>query len=103
VIDGLRVADNAERSRYELLDGEQVVGWVDYRPAGRSLIIAHTEVAGGEGRGLGSALVRELLEQLRADGRTAIPLCPFTAAFIDRHREYLDVVDPSFRGRFGGA
>ena len=101
--DGLRIADHAERSRFELLEGDRVVGWVDYRPAGKSIIIAHTEVAaGGEGRGLGGTVVRGVLERLRAEGRTAIPLCPFAAAWLDRHRDYLDVVDPSFRGRFGG-
>jgi len=92
------VADNPERSRFELRDGEQVLGWVDYRPAGASVIFAHTEVdAAREGEGLGSVLVRGALEQLRADGRTVIPLCPFTAAFLDRHPDYRDVVDPSFR------
>jgi predicted GNAT family acetyltransferase len=95
------VADVPERSRYELRDGGEVLGWVEYLPAGRSVIIAHTEVLeGGEGRGLGSELVRGVLEDLRARGVTAIPTCPFTAAFIARHPEYADVVDESMRARF---
>lgn len=97
------VVDAPERDRFELLrDGERL-GFVDYRPAGASLIIAHTEIdAGHEGEGLGSALVGGMLDQLRAAGRTVIPLCPFTSAYIARHPDYLDVVDPSFRDRFGG-
>ena len=94
----LEVADNPDQSRFELRDGDAVLGWVDYRPAGASLIFAHTEVDPAHaGEGLGSVLVRGALEQVRADGRTVIPLCPFTAAFLDRHPDYGDVVDPSFR------
>jgi uncharacterized protein len=77
------------------------VGWSDYRPAGVSVIIAHTEIdERREGEGLGSVLVRGALDRIRADGKTVIPTCPFTAAFIQRHPEYVDVVDPSLRGRF---
>jgi len=96
------VEDVPERSRYELREGEELLGWVDYLPAGRSVIVAHTEVlAGGEGRGLGSQLVSAVLEDLRGRGVTVIPTCPFAAAFISRHPEYADVVDASMRARFG--
>jgi uncharacterized protein len=98
---GPAVTDNSTESRFELrLDGE-LVGFAEYRPAGDSTIIAHTEIAEGhEGEGLGGALVRGALERIRASGKTVIPTCPFTAAFIQRHPEYVEVVDPSLRGRF---
>jgi uncharacterized protein len=97
----MTVTDNPGRSRFELLDGDHLLGWVDYLPAGPSVIIAHTEIeAGHEGEGLGSVLVGEMLDQLSASGRTVIPTCPFTAAFIQRHPEYAVVVDPSLRGQF---
>jgi len=99
----MTVTDNAAQSRFELVDGDRVVGWVDYLPAGASVIIAHTEIEDGhEGEGLGSVLVREMLDQLRAADRTVIPTCPFTASFIHRHPEYAGVVDPSLRGQFRG-
>ena len=95
------VEDNPGESRFELrVDGE-LVGWSDYRPAGASVIIAHTEIdERREGEGLGSVLVSGALDRIRADGKTVIPTCPFTAAFIQRHPEYVDVVDASLRGRF---
>jgi len=97
------VVEAPERDRFELLRDGHVLGFVEYRPGGKSLIVAHTEIdAGHEGEGLGSALVGGMLDQLREAGRTVIPLCPFTAAYISRHPDYVDVVDPSFRGRFGG-
>jgi uncharacterized protein len=97
----MTVADNPSLTRFELLDGDRVVGWVEYRPAGANLIIDHTEIEEGhEGQGLGSVLVRTMLDEIRAGEKTVIPLCPFTAAFIRRHPEYADVVDPSVRGQF---
>ena len=98
------VTDNAAESRFELhLDGE-LVGFAEYRPAGDSVIIAHTEIADGhEGEGLGGVLVRAALERIRASGKTVIPTCPFTAAYIQRHPEYVDLVDPSLRDQFVSA
>ena len=95
------VADNPAESRFELhLDGE-LVGFADYRPAGDSVIIAHTEIADGhEGEGLGGVLVREALERIRASGKTVIPTCSFTAGYIDRHREFVDLVAPALRKQF---
>jgi uncharacterized protein len=65
------------------------------------VIIAHTEIAGGhEGEGLGGVLVRAALEQIRASGKTVIPTCPFTAAYIRRHPEFVELVAPELRGQF---
>jgi hypothetical protein len=98
------VRDNPDQSRVELhVDGE-LVGWSEYRPAGDSVIVAHTEIdERREGQGLGSVLVRGTLDHIRASGRTVIPTCPFTAAYIRRHPEYLDLGDPSVREKGGPA
>lgn len=95
------VVDNPSESRFELrLDGE-VIGRAEYRPAGDSVIVAHTEVdEGHEGEGLGSLLVRETLENIRASGKSVIPTCQFTAAYIRRHPEFVDLVEPSLRSQF---
>ena len=99
-----RVVHARELGRYELLagNGGQLLGFVDYLPAGASVIVSHTEVdEGHEGQGLGAELVRGALDAIRASGKTVIPTCPFTAAFIHRHPdEYADLVDPSMRGQF---
>jgi hypothetical protein len=95
------VEDNPEQSRFELrVDGE-LVGWSEYRPAGESVIVSHTEVdEQREGEGLGSALVQGTLDQIRAAGKTVIPTCPFTASYIRRHPEYVDLVAPGLQGQF---
>jgi predicted GNAT family acetyltransferase len=84
----------------ELTVDGTLAGWLDYRPAGQSTIIAHTEVLDGhEGEGLGGELVRAAIEQIVASGRSVIPTCPFAAAYIARHPELQDAVLPSLRGR----
>ncbi len=90
-----------DRSRFELRDGDELLGWLDYRPAGASVILAHTEIAESHGqKGLGGLLVKTALVQLDERGKTAIPTCPFAAAYLHRHPELAGYVDPSFRAQF---
>jgi predicted GNAT family acetyltransferase len=94
------VTDHAERSRFELRVGDELAGWLDYRPAGDSIILAHTEVVDGhEGEGLGGTLVRGAVEAASAMGKTVIPTCTFAAAYIDRHPELDEFLAPHARRR----
>jgi predicted GNAT family acetyltransferase len=87
----LAVRDNTERHRIEL-DAEGHVAFANYKRDGAVLTILHTEVPKElNGKGIGSALVRGLLDQARAQGLTVVPLCPFVAAYMDKHPEYADL------------
>ena len=89
------VADNPQRSRYELTVDGELAGWLEYRPAGESVIVAHTEVLPRyEGRGLGGVLVRHALEAARDAGKTVITTCPFAGAYIERHPELREFLAP---------
>jgi len=86
------VRDNAERHRFEL-DADGHVAFSNYRRDGAILTVLHTEVpAALNGRGIGSALVRGLLETARAQGLKVRPLCPFVSAYIGKHPEYADLL-----------
>ncbi|MCE7000965.1 N-acetyltransferase [Saccharothrix sp. S26] len=74
---------------------------VDGTPAGKAvyirtpdlIVFTHTEVEPAfEGKGVGSALARAALDQARAWEQPVLPLCPFIKGFIERHREYVDIV-----------
>jgi len=86
------VRDNAARHRFEFdVDGH--LAFSNYRRDGATLTILHTEVpAALGGRGIGSALVRGLLDIARAQGLKVKPRCPFVAAYIDKHPEYADLL-----------
>ena len=86
------VTDNPALSRFEMaVDG--VTAFVTYRREGDVLALVHTEVPQAlSGRGVGSALARGTLDLIRAAGLKIRPLCPFIAAFIQRHPDYADLV-----------
>ena len=91
--EGPEIRRNDAGHRYEAwLDGG-VVGFAVYREEPGRVVFLHTEVSDQvEGRGVGSALVRGALDDVRARGERAVPLCPFVAAYIKRHRDFQDLV-----------
>jgi hypothetical protein len=94
--DELRVAEAPERNRYEVLLGDEVVGIAEYVTLGSRRVFTHTQVDRGlEGRGVGSALVRGALDDVRARGLVASNRCPFIRTFLERHPDYADVFAPS--------
>jgi predicted GNAT family acetyltransferase len=99
----LTLHNNLERQRYEAKEGTEVVAFAEYRPVANAVMFTHTEVdEKREGQGIGSRLIRFALEEVRAKGQSAIPMCPFVAAFIQRHLdEYLELVHPAHRRIFG--
>jgi uncharacterized protein len=89
-----RVADNPAELRYELHLDDRIAGHIAYtRDDDGALTLVHTEIEPDlEGGGLGGALVRGALDDLRARGLRMRPLCPFVAAYVQRHPEYGDLV-----------
>ena len=89
-----------EASRYELCDGDRLIGEAAYHRRDGRIAFTHTEVDEAlEGRGLGSRLVATALDDARSEGLEVVPLCPFVARFIDRHPEYQEVVAADYRER----
>ena len=95
----VELANDLGAHRYRLLLDGQELGFVEYDPVGElSILIKHTEVRREfEGKGYGSELVRRVLEDVRQQGKTVIPICPYTISFIRRHPDYLEVVRPDMR------
>jgi len=86
------VRDNKERSRFEL-DAEGHIAFSNYKRDGGTIRIMHTEVPPAlNGKGIGSALARGLLDLVRAEGLKVVPLCPFVAGYIGKHPEYADLL-----------
>jgi uncharacterized protein len=98
----IKVENNTEKQQYEAKVDGKVVAFAEYRPVGQSIMFTHTEVNEDlEGKGVGSQLIRYALEDTKAKGMTAIPMCPFVKIFIQRHKDFIDVVHPSHRKVFG--
>lgn len=86
------VSEAPGRSRYEARVGGELAGWAEYTLTAEMLVFTHTEVQPAfEGRGVGSALARYALDDVRCRGLHALAVCPFVLGWIRRHPAYADL------------
>jgi hypothetical protein len=88
-----RITDNPGARRFEAHIDGRLAGFAEYQLTDELVVFTHTEVEPAfEGQGIGSAIARFALDQLRTGGsRKALPVCPFIKGWIERHPEYLDI------------
>ncbi len=97
-----QVHDNVERKRFEVDLGAGSFAFTDYDLMRGKILFKHTEVPEAhEGEGLGSALIRAGLASARERDLKVIPICPFFAAYMQKHPEVQDQLDDAWRIRFG--
>ena len=86
------IRDNPARSRFEM-DAGNDVAFVKYTLSPGVITLSHTEVPEElEGQGLGSNIVRGVLDIVRARGLKVVPACGFVAAFIRKNPDYQDLL-----------
>jgi predicted GNAT family acetyltransferase len=90
----VEVVHNEALSRYEAHVDGALAGFADYQLTDELVVFTHTEVDPAfEGQGVGSAIARGALDDVRAAGaRKVLPLCPFIAGWIARHPDYQPLV-----------
>jgi uncharacterized protein len=100
--EALEVRDNPERHRFELELDDGSFAIAEYTlPVGK-IMFTHTEVPEAhEGKGIGTMLIRFALDAARERGLKVIPICPFFAAYMRKHPEVQDLLDPAWRTKFG--
>lgn len=90
----VEIRHDESEGRYEAyIDGERA-GDAYYELDDKRIIFTHTEVDGAfEGKGVGSALARGALDDVRANStRRVVPRCPFIKGWIEKHPDYDDLV-----------
>ena len=98
----ITVVDVPERGRFEIRDGERVIGLASYHVDDDVMTLPHTEVDPSlGGRGLGTVLVREVLAAARERSLHVLPYCSFIRKYIAAHPEDLDLVAEADRPTFG--
>ncbi|WP_435354877.1 GNAT family N-acetyltransferase [Emticicia sp. SJ17W-69] len=92
----IEIIQNHEKKRFEIhVEGK--IAFQEYIQTEKDFIITHTEVPQSlEGRGLGSLLAKNALEYTEKAGLKMMPLCPFMATYIAKHREYEHLLTPGF-------
>ncbi len=94
--------DTAAR-RYEARRESRTLGHLAYETAADgTLVITHTIVPPEHaGQGVASFLARGVLDDARARGLQVVPECSFVAGWLQRHPDYLPLVQPAARARPG--
>lgn len=84
--------DNVEAKEFQFRIGESIAR-IEYIKAKEKIYLTHTEVPKDyEGKGVGSELIKQALENIKAHDLTLVPLCPFVAMYIKRHPEWKTLV-----------
>lgn len=86
------VRHDGKRRRFEL-EADGATGFLTYMMKGSTIVFTHTIVPPElEGKGIGSRIVKAGLDHARAEGLKVVPQCSFVNGYIERHREYRDLV-----------
>ena len=87
-----QVRDNPERRRFELEVGDQIV-FARYARQSSILVIPYVEAPPAlRGTGAAGQLMRGVMEIARAERLKVKPFCWYAAGWIQRHREYHDLL-----------
>ena len=83
--------------------GDEKAGFAAYRLEGDAYAFTHTEIDDAvRGQGPRLAAGRRGAGRSCATGASAVlPYCPFVKAYLQRHRELVDLVPEAERARFG--
>ena len=95
------IRDNVESHRYELPVGKDLAV-VTYNLTGQNLMITEPLVPEAlEGQGIASRLAKHVIDDARSRSLLILPVCPFFSAWLQKHPEPADVVDPTYRQILG--
>jgi uncharacterized protein len=84
-----------ESDRFSIFVDGQKVGFVEFADRDGQRVFTHTEVLDEfGGRGLATILVDEALTESRDTGLRIVAVCPLVVAFVKKHHEFDDVLDP---------
>jgi predicted GNAT family acetyltransferase len=87
-----QLIDNKEKKRYEFSLPEHTP-LIEYIRTKDKIYLTHTEVPTAlEGQGIGTELVKQVLDDIKQKDLELVPLCPFVAAYIKKHPEYKALV-----------
>ncbi len=86
------VTDNVERRRFELID-HGYTSFADYQIGDGVIVIPHVETPPAlRGGGMAGRLMQGVVEHARERGMKIVPVCPYAAAWLQRHPEHADLV-----------
>jgi predicted GNAT family acetyltransferase len=98
----ISVVKNYELNRFEIYSDGELAGFADFRIENQVISYTHTEIDPRfGGKGLGSQLIKEALDEALEQTLEVAPYCSFVSAYIKKSGEkYLHLVPESKRAKF---
>lgn len=98
------VVNDEKAGIYEAIVGDREIAGLPYNVAGenRLVLLATSVFPEFREQGIATELIRRVLDDLRARGKTVTVMCPVVRTFIDRNPEYADLIDPEHPGVTNG-
>ena len=96
------ILKNDELYRFEIYSDGELAGFADFRIENQVISYTHTEIDPRfGGKGLGSQLIKEALDEALEQDLEVAPYCSFVSAYIKKSGEkYLHLVPESKRAKF---
>lgn len=99
------VVNDEKAGIYEAIVGDNAIAGLPYNVAGDDRLVLLATSVFPEFRKLGIAteLIRRVLDDARAHGKTVTAMCPIVRSFIEHNPEYADLIDPKHPGVIRGS
>jgi len=98
----ISVVKNYELNRFEIYSDGELAGFAEFKVGNQKISYTHTEIDPRfGGQGLGSQLIREVLDEALEQNLEVAPYCSFVSAYIKKNSEkYLYLVPEGLRAKF---
>lgn len=100
----IEVRNDTDAGRYVIEADGVEAGFTEYHlRSGSIYFFVHTEINDDfSGQGIGSGLARGAMDDVRANGGSVVPLCPFIAGWLEKHPDYDDLINHEVWDRIAG-
>ncbi|MEV5493808.1 GNAT family N-acetyltransferase [Nonomuraea fuscirosea] len=94
------VVNDEKAGIYAAMLGDREIAGLPYNVAGRGrlVLLAISVFPEYREQGIATELIRRVLDDVRARGKTVTIMCPVVRTFIEHNPEYTDLIDPQHPG-----
>ena len=98
----ISILKNEELNRFEIYSNGELAGFAEFKVSNQMISYTHTDIDPRfGGKGLGSQLIKEALDEALEQNLEVAPYCSFVSTYIKKNSEkYLDLVPKSGRNLF---
>lgn len=95
-----RVVNDEKLGTYDAVVGDREVAGLTYSVTGdnRFVLLGTSVLPEFRKQGVATELIRHVLDDARAQGKTVTILCPIVRTFIEHNPEYADLIDAKHPG-----